>query len=140
MNAILEDLRKNASLLEIREKYRSQSQIYEAIRQYLVEADKAIIDRRQRIVVSDAEIAQGKKELEDLQYAKETLSKEFQKEQAEAEQLTGQNRELEEKRLWLHNEVAGLNAKGYTPAILRKIGRIEAREGPALWTDVKSIA
>lgn len=52
--------------MEIREKYRSQSQIYEAIRQYLVEADKAVIDRRQRIVVLDAEIAQVKKEPEDL--------------------------------------------------------------------------
>ncbi len=47
---------------------------------------------------------------------------------------------MEEKRLWLQNEVAGLNTKRYTPAILRKIGRVEAKEGPALWTDVKSVA
>lgn len=140
MAEILEDLRKNKSLLEIGGKYRSKSQTYEAIRQYLVEADKVVIDRRQCIGALNAEIAQAKKELDDLQNAKERLSEDLLKKRAEAEQLTGQNRALEEKKLWLQNEVAGLNAKGYTPAILRKIGRVEAREGPTLWADVKSVA
>jgi chromosome segregation ATPase len=137
---ILEDLRKNVSLPEIREKYPSKSQTYEAFRQYLMEANKAINDRRQCIAGLDAKIEQAKKELKDVQNAKEMLSGELQKKQAKSDQLTAQNRKLEEKRNWLQNHITAMNAAGYNPAILKKIARVEAREGPTLWADIKNVA
>jgi hypothetical protein len=41
---------------EIGGKYRRKSQTYEAIRQYLVEADQVVIDRRRCIAVLDTDI------------------------------------------------------------------------------------
>lgn len=134
---ILDEMRRNASLLEIREKYRSQSQIYEAIRLYLDEVGKAIDDKRACILEAGAELVRIKSDVKDLQNTLEEVSEDVLKGKAESEKLARQNNEQKEKRLCLQKEIDDLNAKGYTPEILRKIKCVEVREGPALWADVK---
>jgi chromosome segregation ATPase len=112
VNAILEDLRKDTSLLEIREKYRSQSQIYEAIRQYLDEADKAIDDRRVRILEADAELGRMKGEVRDLQNTREKISEDVLKMQAESDRLARQNDAQAEMKLRFEKEIDDLSVKG----------------------------
>lgn len=134
---ILDEMRRNASLLEIREKYRSQSQIYEAIRLFLDEVGKAIDDKRARILEAGAELVRTKSDVKDLQNTLEKVSEDILKGKAESERLARQNNEQKEKRLCLQKEIDDLNAMGYTPEILRRIKCVEVREGPALWADVK---
>lgn len=47
---ISEELHKRTPLVEIRRKYRSQSALYEAIREFLGEVDKVVEETRRRLV------------------------------------------------------------------------------------------
>jgi len=46
---ILEELRRGTTLIDVKKKYRSESQIYAAFREFRLEADKILLERRENL-------------------------------------------------------------------------------------------
>jgi len=136
---ILTELRNLTPLAEIRRKYRSQSQTYEAIRKFLEETDKTVKESQEKLETVNQETLAGQAELQTLKMEREMTSEETTKLQLEKETLVV---EVANKR----GELARLNAgmeelkeKGFTSEIMNKIKAIENRSGPELLLQVETV-
>ena len=72
---ILAELKKGTSLSEIRKKYRSQSQLYEALDIFLFEADGMVQERNITLQSVIGELSERKAELESVKAAKENFQR-----------------------------------------------------------------
>lgn len=136
---ILERLRRGEPLSEIRKEHKSVSKTYEALRQFLDESDK-IVDERQRSL-EDLRNAQAEEEKRLIQTKQERV-----KISQENDELTKLNEKMDEevmrKTVELHrlnDNLDELSKRGYSPELLREIGKIEARSGRKLLKQLRTV-
>lgn len=136
---ILEELRKGRPLGEIRREFPSVSKTYEALRQYLDEADK-IVEEKQKILedLKNAQMEEEKK-LSQLKEEKVKISQETEELAQLKEKLTEEVTRRTEELHRLNDDIDELSKRGYSPEILRKIRTIEARAGPQLLSQLETV-
>jgi chromosome segregation ATPase len=140
VDEILQRLRERAPLEEIKKSYRSQSQIYEALRIYMQELN-GLIERKRE---------ETRKAHEDLQKVEDqvlTARRPAEEQSSKAEKLTQTNkvvdREIAEKKTRidrLNAGVAELQSKGITFETLENIRGTETSSGAELVARVKTAA
>jgi len=132
---ILEELRKGAPLAEINRKFRSQSRKYEAIREYLEEAEK-IVEEMQKV---NADLLERKIELERSNRETTEISGEIQKSIQVKEKLIEGIARKTGDLMRVNTKIKKLQERGFTPEILSKIAAIENRSGPDLLSEIETV-
>jgi predicted nucleic acid-binding Zn-ribbon protein len=137
-NEILRKLREGIPLKEVKEQFRSQSQLYDAIREFLEEASNTIEERQMRLRKAEEDSLKATNELQRLDLEKNRLQEEVaglgqtkQALAAEASRLTG-------KRNYLLDEMKKLELNGFTPQIMEQLDTIVARSGQELVLQVET--
>jgi len=136
---IVAELRNGTPLAEIRRKYRSQSQLYEAIREFLDEADKIVEEKQDQLEKAEESLLQSKAEFERINRQKEEALTELENLNKAKEKLIQEVRRRTEELDCLNADITGLQAKGFTSRILNEIKTIENRYGPDLLSQVKTV-
>jgi len=137
---ILEEFRRGTSFAEIRRKYRSMSQLYEAIREYFVEAEKTSETIQKKLEKHKTDLLETKTGLKEAKRERKEVSKELheliQARDELVEEVSRRNQELNS----LLADITELSEKGYTSEILKKIKAIENRSGFELLEKVETVA
>jgi len=136
---ILEELRKRTPLAEIRRKYRSQSQLYEAIREFLEETDKIVEEGQERLEKVEGGLLEAETELKRVDHQKKEVSMEVEELSKSREKLSKEVARKTEHLDSLNKDIAELRVKGFTSQILKKIKTIEDRSGPELLSQVETV-
>jgi hypothetical protein len=136
---ILEELRKRTPLEDIRRKYRSQSQFYEALRKFLVEVDKVTEEKQNKLEAIGARLLEAESECERIDSVNRELSKQTEELDRTKQKLTKEVAQKIEELDNLCAEIKGLQRKGFTAEIVRKIKVIEDRSGSDLLSQVKTV-
>lgn len=137
-NEILTRLRNNEPLSKIRKDFRSLSQLYEALREYLEELSKIADAKREALGLVQEQLDVKQAELEKANQEKETLEKENVEQRLIKEDLVAGVKSATQKRDRLRAEVKELEAKGFTTQIVKKLGEMEAKSGAELLLQVKT--
>lgn len=136
---ILRELRNGTPLAEVRGKYRSQSQLYEAIREFLWETDKTVKGARETSEKVEQQLRKTKAKLQQLRREKKQASREIEELQKEREVLTREVIGRTERLDRFNADITELRAKGFTPEILKRIATIEKRSGSDLLSHVETV-
>jgi len=136
---ILEKLRKKTPLVEIRRDYRSQSQLYEAIREFFGETEEIVEEKQKELEMIAGDLLESKDELDRINIEKVEISGKIQQlaktKEKLVEEVAGKTAELGR----LNAGMKELLAKGFTPEILSEIMAIESRSGPNLLSQIKTV-
>jgi chromosome segregation ATPase len=135
---ILTELRNGTPLMEINRRFRSKSLLYEAMREYSVEAEKAINEVRERIMEAKREASELQTELKRLNSEKQETSMEANALQLTKEKLGADSANLSKELAQLNADASDLKAKGFTSEIMNEIQAIERRSGPELLLQVET--
>jgi len=142
---ILQELRRGRPLAEIRQKFRSQSQLYEALRIFLEEVDKKIEETEKRLVERKKELEEVERSLFELEAERNRLNSEREKVLGELRELVQEKEQLASTVSHLSEELDRLNAnivelreKGFTPKILKQIRTVIDRTGPQVLLQLES--
>lgn len=136
---ILEELRKGTPLVEIRRKYRSQSQLYEAIRQFLEEADKIVKERQQKLQKVKAGLLEAEAKLKRVKRERLQVSREFRDLNQAREELSREVTRRTEELDRLNSDITELQTKGFTSEILKGLKTIQERSGPELLSQMETV-
>lgn len=136
---ILEELRRGKPLAEIKEKFRSKSQLYEAIRQFTEEADKIVGEKQETLSQVQKDLLETKADLERKNLEKEEAGREIGRFDRTIKKKNMEVAAKVEELDSLRAAITELRAKGFTPEILKKIKSIESRSGPELWTQIRTV-
>ncbi len=136
---ILMELRKRMPLAEIKRKYRSQSQLYEAIREFLQEADKIAEEALERLGRVEKGLSEAETELKRLNCEREKVSGELHELVQTREKLIGDVRRRTEELQRLNADITELQAKGFTSEIVKKIMAIDSRSGSELLSQMETV-
>lgn len=137
---VAEELRKGGNLAEIRTKFRSASQVYEGLRNFLDGSGRLVDERQAAIQKTGEELSQIQAAVEDVRAERERLSEEVGLLRAEEEQLVSEVTRLGDQRDCLKSEIHELGKEGYTSDLLKKIRSVEPRSGAELWSDLQTVA
>jgi chromosome segregation ATPase len=105
---VAEILRQSGNISEIREKFRSASQVCEGLRIFLEEADGLVSEKRSTLQALDKELSAKQIELGECKTTVETLFNETGALRAEKQQLALDVERLDKKKSRLHDEITGL--------------------------------
>jgi FtsZ-binding cell division protein ZapB len=136
---ILDEFRQGKSVSEVRKKYRSKSQLYEALDRFLLEAESVVQEKRETLQKASEELSETQAELERVKAAKKAVSYEVEELRDEKENLDSEVPQLIGDRNALRAEVEELQKRGYTPAFLKKMRGLEPRNASLLWSDLKTV-
>ena len=136
---ILAELQNQTPIEEIRRRFRSQSQLYEAIREFLEEADEIVEERRERLSKVTSGLTEAEAELDSVNTEKEKVSVEVQELAEAKERLSGEVRDKDAELAGLIAEIKELQVRGFTLEILKEIKAVQDRSGPKLLSQVKTV-
>jgi len=136
---ILAELRNGTPIAEIRRNFRSQSQLYEAIREFLEKADEIVEETRDRLAKGDLALTEARAELDSVNREKEQVSVEVQELVDAKEKLSGEVRDNAEELAVLSADLQELQARGFTSEIVKEIKAVQDRWGPDLLREVKTV-
>jgi len=136
---ILEKLRKGAPITEIRREYRSIGLLYEAIREYLPEAEKIVEEIQTKLGKLETDLAGTEAELERVSREEEKISGEVQELAQTKEKLKETVARKTAKLDSLNAGIEELQVKGFTAEIMSEITAIESRSGPDLLSEIETV-
>jgi hypothetical protein len=126
------------SLDDVKKKYRSQSQLYEAFRIFSEEMEQRLNDARENLRKVQENLSRTGAELRSVQNDRTKVADEVAKRRQERDHLKGELRDMTKKRDKRCLEVKRLEKKGYTPGIIKKLKLVDARSGPELLSRVQT--
>jgi len=135
---ILRKFREGIPLGEVQKQFRSQSQLYEAIREFLEEADKIVEERQERMRKAEEDLLNVDSELQRIDAERSRFLEEVTRLKQTREATVTELGSLTEKRDSLRGEIKKLEANGFTPQIMKKLKTIEARCGTELVLQVET--
>jgi chromosome segregation ATPase len=135
---VLNELRNRTPLAEIREKFRSQSQMAEAIRIFLEESEGTIQQTQQEVDSVEAELSVMELKLQDEKSEREEVSKETGLLRQDKEKLDQEVKNASERLEQLKTDKVKFNAMGYTPKLVEKLKKMLDRSGPELLSQVET--
>lgn len=122
---ILEELRKGTLFAEINRRFRSQSQKYEAMREFLGEAKEIVEKMHKEFEELRTDLLGTRTELEKANHEKEEVSGEIQELVQAKEKLSEEVSRKAAKLDRLNAAIEELRGKKFTPEILNKNMAIE---------------
>lgn len=134
---ILAELRKGRTIAQAMKKSRSKSRLYEALTEYFPELKKEVSEKQQDLREINVNLSNAKVDLQKIQKQKDSVSAEAAKLKQNTQSLTAEMKNLSDMQNQLETEAKSLEAKGYSPTIMKKLGTIEAT-GPELLSRVKT--
>jgi len=135
---MLEKLRARTPLSEIKRDYRSMSGMYEAIREFLLEADKIVENKQRKLLEVERNSSAREAELKKLNHERKQTLKEIVRLKQRKEKLTKETKDTSGELTQLKAEAARLRENGFTPEILKKIKVIEDRSASGLLAQVET--
>jgi chromosome segregation ATPase len=123
---------------DVKRKYRSQSQLYEAFRIFSEEMHKRLNDMRENLRKIQEKLSEKNTEFQRVQSEWTKVDDEVAKLRREKQDLAGEVANMTKKRDGLRLEVTGLVKKGFSPKILEELKSVEARSGQELLARVKT--
>jgi len=135
---ILKKLRARTPLSEIKRDYRSMSGMYEAIREFLLEADKILENKQRKLLEVERDLSAKEAELKKLNHERKETLEEIVRLKQRKEKLTKEIKDTSGELGQLKAQAARLRENGFTPEILKKIKIIEDRSGPELLAQVET--
>jgi predicted nucleic acid-binding Zn-ribbon protein len=135
---ILQDLRNGMPWDEVKRKYSSQSQMYEAFRIFSEEMEKRLNEGRENLRKVQEKLSKANDDFQSVQSKKTKVADEVAKLRQERDQLKAEVGNMTEKRDQLCLEVKRLKKEGYTPEILKKLKLADAKSGLELLSRVQT--
>jgi hypothetical protein len=126
---LLQELRKGAPLAEIRRKFRSQSQLYEALREYLEETEKTVDIKRRNLQQVEDELSEAKHEISRIDHERSIISERVTKAETQLKGLLAEVKRAAEKMGELVAAERSLTARGFSSEIMKKLSAIDAKSG-----------
>lgn len=136
---ILEKFEAGKSWGEIRQTYRSGSQIYVALRIYLKKAEKIYQETQMKLVNSKTELSDVEEQLELAKQERTEVSEEVQSLNEEKERVTQERVSRREELGKLNTEIEELRALGFTTEMIQEIGEIEGRSERKLLKQIRTV-
>jgi myosin heavy subunit len=115
---ISERLRNNEPLQEIRGRFRSKSQFYEALTEYLTELTDKVETARTDLQQTQTELQETSAKRERLEKEKRELRNEVETLGAEKETLTADVESLRQEHDELQDDVTEIRSRGFTPEVV----------------------
>jgi hypothetical protein len=130
---ILGELRNGASMSQIRAKYHSQSQIYEALRVFLEEISTKTEEKRRILFDTEVRLNEKRSETETCKAEKNRHEHELAEIAAQKEVLQPEVQSLKQQRDKLSADVEKLKQKGIRAETVSKLNEIVDKDGPQIW-------
>jgi hypothetical protein len=135
---ILQDLRNGMSLVDVKKKYRSKSQLYEALRLFLDGLEKSLSSERENFQKVREKLSRTNAEFQSVESDRIKVAEEVAKLRREKQGQVAEVVNMTEKRDLLRLEVKRLEEKGFSPEILKQLKSVEARSGQELLSRVQT--
>jgi len=135
---ILEELRRGTPFAEIRTKFRSQSQLYEAVREYLEEVDETVGRKREDLRQVSEKLSVAENELQKVISERNMISERVAEQETRLKSLETEVREKAEKLHQLQSGMKELEARGFSEDLVRRINETEAKSSSDLLSRVKT--
>lgn len=139
VDEILEELRRGTPLKEIRSKYVSQSQLYEAFRLYFAEADREIQNRQIQLASLNSEVRDRQneatslnKQVTEAQGERAKTESDIAKLQGDMAKLEGQLKQRRTELDSIRDELSNLEKAGITKGLIGRVSQMEVESGQEL--------
>jgi hypothetical protein len=129
---IMEMLRNNVPVKEIREKFRSRSILYECLTDYLLELADKVEETRNASRQEQTKLQETKTKREQLTSETESLQNDVKSLNSKKESLTDEVASLHKVHGALQKNVRKFRERGFTPEVLNKLREAKDIDGPEL--------
>ena len=129
---IMEMLRNNVPVKEIREKFRSRSMLYECLTDYLLELADKVEETRNATRQEQTKLQETKTKREQLTSETGSLQNHVKSLNSKKESLTDAVASLHKVREALQKNVKKFRERGFTPEVLNKLREAKDIDGPEL--------
>ncbi len=139
LEEILNDMRREVTWPELLKKYRSKSQLYEALRVFLSESEGKYQDSLDDLNQVQKKLDETNSDLNHKQKSLKQVSLEVDQLETEKQGLKKETGELSQKLCWYKKSIADLESKGYSEDIVASLVDIEERSGSDLLFQVRTV-
>lgn len=139
LEEILNDMRREVTWPELLKKYRSKSQLYEALRVFLSESEGKYQDSLDDLNQVQKKLDETNSDLNHKQKSLKQVSLEVDQLETEKQGLKKETGELSQKLCWYKKSIVDLESKGYTEDIVARLIDLEERSGSDLLFQVRTV-